>query len=98
MGQEQFSFIFSIFFVSFFLFNILLKLNININNKISYLLGKASMVIYLIHPLVIDFFKLVTSNNFILFVIVVIFSTIFGVGYIIFVQCKNKASLKKKCA
>lgn len=94
LGQEHFSFIFSIFFVSFFLFNILLKLNINIKSNISYLLGKASMIIYLIHPLIIDFVKLITSDNLILFVMVVIFSTIFGVVYVILIQ--NKSSLKKK--
>lgn len=94
LGQEQFSFIFFIFFVSFFLFNLLLKLNINDKRNISFLFGKASIIIYLVHPLVIDFFKLVTNDNFVLFVMVAIFSTIFGVIYVILIQ--NKSSLKKK--
>lgn len=88
LGQNAVSFIIMVFPTSYFLFQLILSFDMPKNmNRICGRLGAASLLIYLIHPLIIDLTAQFTKQSILHFLLTAIISTVIS---IIYVKIKSK--------
>lgn len=85
-GQNAVSYIIFTLPTSYFLFNLILRIKISIKSQICVILGMASLFIYLVHPIIIDFVKMLVDNSILCFALTTIIATILGVIYAIIVM------------
>lgn len=82
LGQNAVSFIIMVFPTSYFLFQLILSFDIPKNmNRICGRLGAASLLIYLIHPLIIDLTAQFTKQSILHFLLTAIISTVISIIY-----------------
>lgn len=82
-GQTAVSFIIFTLPTSYFLFNLVLSIKIPIQTQTCAILGMASLFIYLVHPLIVEFIKMLINNSILCFALTTIIATILGVIYTI---------------
>lgn len=82
-GQNAVSFIIFTLPTSYFLFNLVLRINISIKPQTCVILGMASLFIYLVHPLIVELTNMLVNNSFLCFALTAIIATILGVLYTI---------------
>ena len=80
-GQEAVSFIFFVFPTSYFFFHLILRSKFPVPRDICQVLGAASLFIYLVHPLVLEYLRLATDSSVLLFLATTVISTLFGICY-----------------
>lgn len=95
MGQDAVSFVIFTFPTSYFLFNSIMKLKIPLNAKICFTLSGASLFIYLVHPLIVDFVKTLIKSSVLCFIVTTIIATALGVIYMIITGCFKKRKKPK---
>lgn len=90
-GQNAVSFIIFTLPTSYFLFNLVLRIKISIKTQTCMILGMASLFIYLVHPLIVEFIKMLVNNSILCFALTTIIATILGVIYaIIMIHLKTR--------
>ena len=95
-GQEAVSFIVFTLVITYFLFNVILRLKISIKSQACVILGRASLFIYLVHPLIIELMEKIVNNSVCFFILTTIIATVLGVIYaiiMIHLQAKKNRTL-----
>lgn len=85
-GQKAVSFIIFTLATSYFLFSLILRLKIAIKSQACVILGRASLFIYLVHPLIIELMEMLVNNSVFCFVLTTIIATVLGVIYAIIMR------------
>lgn len=83
-GQESVSFIFMTFPTAYFLFSLILQINWNLNRNVFTLLGTASLIIYCLHPMIVEIFIDIISSSVLLFLSTAIISVAVALLFVLF--------------
>lgn len=70
MNYDRVSFIIFTYPTAYFLFSVLLSIELPLNKQVCSLLGATSLIIYCFHPMVIELFNDIVSNSILMFIIV----------------------------
>ena len=86
-GQFSVSFIFFTFPTAYFLMQLVLEIHFIKFKKLSRILGRVSLIVYCIHPMIVEIIENVLMYSIVRFIIVAVLSTVIGFG-LVFIKDK----------